>query len=270
MIRRTMYILLILVFILSGCSHMHHILSSHKPPDNMVYIPAGWFEMGSNINAGRSGMAIGRDEIPRHKVYVKAFYIDKYEVTNEQFREYLLATNNPYRPSHWAKRGTFERGEGNHPVVDVDWLDAYEYCKWAGKRLPTEIEWEKAARGTDGRLYPWGDEYDTTRANTLESGRRWTAPVGSFPGDVSPYGVYDMAGNVREWVDGWYQPYPGNTLPEIYYKGPYRVLRGGSYETPLYRYPRTASRYPVKSTLATRGHDWHSNFDHGFRCAKDP
>ncbi|MCC6544401.1 MAG: formylglycine-generating enzyme family protein [Nitrospirae bacterium] len=262
-------VILTIVSLLAGCSHQNFIVKKDLPAD-MVYIPAGSFEMGSSESDGKLGMAIGVDELPRHMVYVDDFYMDRYEVTNAQFLDFVLKVNDPYRPSHWVEREVFKKGEDNYPVVDVDWLDADSYCKWAGKRLPTEVEWEKAARGTDGRLWPWGNEYDTGKANTAESGRKWTAAVGSYPGDVSPYGVYDMAGNVREWTSEWYTPYPGNTVSAGHYTGPYRVLRGGSYETPLYRYTRTASRYAIRSTLATRGHNWHSDFDHGFRCAKSP
>lgn len=265
---RTMILALIVILMLSGCSHMN-FFAAEKMPVDMVYIPAGWFEMGSNESDGRVGMTIGVDEMPRHKVYVKNFYIDRFEVTNIQFLNFLVNSGDPYRPSHWEERESFSKGEEKHPVVDIDWMDADAYCKWVGKRLPTEVEWEKAARGPDGRTWPWGNRYEKDMANTTESGRMWTAPVGSYPGDISPYGVYDMVGNVREWVDGWYVPYPGNTVSINYYTGPYRVLRGGSYETTLHRYGRAAARYSITSTLATRGHTWHSNFDHGFRCAKD-
>lgn len=260
--------ILIIVVMLFGCSHQRLVVRQ-EPPDMMAYIPAGEFEMGSNEGEGRIGMTIGVDEIPKHMVYVKDFYIDRYEVTNSQFMDFLVKTNNHYRPSHWEEKGTFSNNEDNHPVVDVDWLDADSYCRWAGKRLPTEAEWEKAARGTDGRLWPWGNEYEPAKANTEEAGSAWTSPVGSYQADVSPYGVYDMAGNVREWTDGWYVSYPGNTVSSDYYTGPYRVLRGGSYATSLYRNGRTASRFAVNSTIATRAHNWHSDFDHGFRCARD-
>ncbi|MBI5192686.1 MAG: SUMF1/EgtB/PvdO family nonheme iron enzyme [Nitrospirae bacterium] len=262
-------LLFALIMIFAGCSHLHQI-AERKIPDDMVYIPAGWFDMGSSESDGRIGFNIGVDEVPKHKVFVSTFYIDRYEVTNAQFRDFLNDTANPYRPSHWEEHDTFTKGEEEHPVVDVDWLDGYSYCKWAGKRLPAEAEWEKAARGTDSRLYPWGNELGSGYANTLEEGRRWTVPVGSYPKDISPYGVYDMAGNVREWVDGRYDIYPGNNVDPQHYSGAYRILRGGSYEVPLYRYARTASRHAIASTIATRGHNWHSNFDHGFRCAKTP
>ena len=260
---------LAIIVLLTGCSY-NHLLSEKKPPEDMVFVPAGWFEMGSIESDGRIGMTIGVDEIPKHNVYVKDFYIDRFEITNTQFLNFLIKSGDSYRPSHWEERASFLKGEDNHPVVDIDWLDAEAYCKWTGKRLPKEVEWEKAARGPDGKMWPWGNTYNKDMANTSESGRMWTSPIGSYPGDVSPYGVYDMAGNVREWVDGWYEAYPGNTQPDSYYFGPYRVLRGGSYETTLHRYGRAASRYAVTSTIATRGHTWHSNFDHGFRCAKAP
>lgn len=262
-------VLVLLAALLAGCSH-HYNMRGNSPPENMVFVPDGWFEMGSSGTEGRLGMTIGVDEIPRHRVYVEDFYIDRYEVTNAQFYEFLIKTNNVYRPAPWAEMGTFEKGEHDHPVVDVDWMDADAYCTWVGKRLPSEVEWEKAARGTDGRLWSWGDEYAAGKANTLESGRKWTAPVGSYPDDVSPYGVYDMTGNVREWTGGWYEAYPGNTLPGGYYSGNYRTVRGGSYVTPLYRYARTSSRYAIESSLATRGLDWHTTYDQGFRCAKSP
>ncbi len=252
-----------------GCSHQQFFVKN-VPPVGMVHIPAGWFEMGSSEDDGIVGMTIGVDELPRHKVYVNDFYIDKYEVTNARFREFLIRTGNPYQPSHWKEMATFEKGEENYPVVDVDWMDVDSYCRWAGKRLPNEAEWEKAARGTDGRLWPWGNEYDPSGANTKESGRGWTADVGSYPADVSPYGVYDMAGNAREWVAGWYEQYSGNTLPPGFYKGPYRVLRGGSFHTPVYLNARVAARFALTSDETTRGFDWHTNLDQGFRCAKDP
>lgn len=263
----SMLILTIIFF--TGCSYRNHLVK-REPPSDMVYVPAGWFIMGSTENDGKLGVTIGVDELPLHKVFLEDFYIDKYEVTNAQFYDFIIKTNNPYRPSHWEERGTFFNGEDNHPVVDVDWMDADEYCRWAGKRLPAEAEWEKAARGTDGRVWPWGNDYDATKANTFESGKVWTVTVGSYPEDVSPYGVYDMAGNVREWTNGWYGAYPENKVYPDHYIGPYRVLRGGSYDGTLLRYGRTAARHAVTSTLATRGHNWHSSFDHGIRCVKDP
>src|SRR5262245_30976232 len=200
----------------------------------MVLVPAGEFIMGSEEAAYYD---IAK---PRHQVYLDAFYIDKYEVTNARFQQFVQATG--YRTQAEREGGgkirtgaktwadvpdatwRAPRGKGSsiagleaHPVVQVSWHDAKAYCTWAGKRLPTEAEWEKAARGTDGRLYPWGNEFDGTRVNfcdrncpfewkdaAVDDGFRSTAPVGSYEAGKSPYGAYDMVGNVWEWVADWY------------------------------------------------------------------
>ncbi|MBI2877119.1 MAG: SUMF1/EgtB/PvdO family nonheme iron enzyme, partial [Candidatus Tectomicrobia bacterium] len=137
-------------------------------------------------------------------VYVEGFSIDKYEVTNRQYRKFVEATRYPRIPDHWQQNDNRPPpGEEDYPITFVSWYDAKAYAKWAGKRLPTEAEWEKAARGTDGRHYPWGMEFDKGKANTWES---WggstgqTKAVGTHQGGVSPYGIHDMAGNVMEWT----------------------------------------------------------------------
>jgi formylglycine-generating enzyme required for sulfatase activity len=247
----------------------------------MVLIPAGSFLMGSKPTDGAVGIQVGIDELPQQKVYLKSFFIDRYEVTNAQYYVFVGATG-AYSPATWdpaqhplGKKGvvwpsgTPAPGEEHYPVTDTDWYDARAYCKWAGKRLPTEAEWEKAARGPDGRLFPWGDQFDPKKANTLESGLRWARAVGSYPEDVSPYGVYDMIGNVAEWVDDWYHPYPGSTLTRDAF-GRYPVLRGGSWATPVYPFARVAARLPFEQLPPkSRGDHWHTGFDKGFRCAKD-
>lgn len=191
------------------------------PYKDMIYIPSGMFLMGSD-----DGNA---DESPMQSVFVEAFYIDRYEVTNEEYKAFLDATGHD-PPRHW-KDGTFPPGEARYPVTGVSWYDAQAYLQWKGKRLPTEAEWEKAARGDDGRVYPWGDAFIPEWLNINGDGDLYemTAPVGSFPQGVSPYGVFDMAGNVWEWTADWYVPYEGNTRSDPAYGERYRVIRGGSW-----------------------------------------
>jgi formylglycine-generating enzyme required for sulfatase activity len=210
-----------LVFV-SGNEQGYKEYRNEKDGSVMIYIPAGKFTMGSNDND---------DEKPIHTVYLDAYYMDKYEVTVGQFREFCNATGKsmPDQPD-------WNQGD-NYPVVNVSWDDASAYASWAGKRLPTEAEWEKAARGTDGRKYPWGNAWDASKCNNGESnspdGYEKTAPIGSFPQGASPYGVMDMAGNVWEWCQDWYgKDYyqnSSNRKPTGPSSGSNRVLRGGSW-----------------------------------------
>lgn len=217
----------------------------------MVLIPAGEFWMGSEDG--------GADEKPRRRVYLDAFRIDKYELTNSQYERFMQATGRA-APNYW-NNGSFNGA--SQPVVGVSWEDGEAYCKWAGKRLPTEAEWEKAARGTDGRKYPWGEQWDSSRANSDESKLGKTAPVGSYPGGVSPYGGHDMAGNVWEWVADWYdqnyyQRAPGRN-PKGADSGQLRVLRGGSwYYDPSF----------LRSTFRGRNDPTFRGNRVGFRCAQ--
>lgn len=196
----------------------------------MVYIPAGEFIMG-NEDIEKDGMAkefgerkvrYYEDERPMRKVYLKGFYIDKYEVTNSEYMVFISNTGYKH-PLTW-ENGTYAKGEDNHPVNNVTWFDADKYCLWAGKRLPSEEEWEKAARGPNRNIYPWGNEYDEKKGN-LSKGT--TMPIGSYETDKSYYGVYDMGGNVMEWTDAWYKPYPGSKAENSDFGETYRVLRGG-------------------------------------------
>jgi formylglycine-generating enzyme required for sulfatase activity len=198
--------------------------------EDMVEIPAGPFIRGTTNG--------GYDEQPQRTIYLDAFSIDRYEVTNFQYQQFVTATGHRKSgpPSRYAKSIGRMRGV-NQPVVYVSWDDATEYCRWKGKRLPSEAEWEKAMRGIDGRLWPWGNQEKPNGANwaRVQDGHEVTAPVGTFQTDRSPFGVMDGAGNVMEWVSDWYG--------ETYYKysqernppspefGTYRVLRGGGYTT---------------------------------------
>lgn len=236
--------------------------------DDMVLIPVGEFIMGNNGRSRAEGEG-DRDERPARKVYLDAFYIDRYEVTNADYKRFVDAAGHR-TPVRW-KNGIYPPGKGDHPVVYVSWTDAYSYCQWLEKRLPSEEEWEKAARGTDGRHFPWGNEFDPMKANTPQywlNVRRGggTMPVGSFKEGRGPYGLYDMAGNVYEWTESWYKPYPGNRSPNVHYGEKNKVMRGGSWydclsygcglSSPVYNRTRFAPEIRNNNT--------------GFRCAKNP
>ena len=205
-------------------------------PDEMVYVPASDFQMGCENDPS----VCYEPQFPLHTVYLDAYYIDKHEVTHDQYKECVTAGEcDP--PKTWSN-------EGDYPVIYVSWHNAQDYCTWNGKRLPTEAEWEKAARGdSDTRFYPWGSGIDCTYANYLyrdgwdfkEYCTGFTTPVGSYPKGASPYGALDMAGNVWEWVADWFQEdyystypadgWPSNpTGPE---NGTLKVLRGGGWAT---------------------------------------
>jgi len=211
------------------------------------------------------------DEHPAHRVDLPAFYIDRHEVTQRQYQRFTDATGHRTPPGWGEKK--HPPGTGDHPVVEVDWYDANDYCGWSGKRLPTEEEWEKSARGTDGRLYPWGNVFNPAYANIASDpailGK--TLPVGTFPAGQSPYGVQDLIGNVWEWTDSWYSSYPGNENYNPSFGMKQRVVRGISYN-PLGHYPREAYSkiLAVFARASARGYEAPTVLleDLGFRCAK--
>jgi formylglycine-generating enzyme required for sulfatase activity len=190
----------------------------------MTEIPEGWFVMGSEQGPQSSR--------PSHEVFVSAFKIGTTEVTHGHFLEYVRESGRV--PLAW--RDGVPDQPSNHPVTGILWMEAEAFCRWQGGRLPTEAEWEKAARGTDGRAYPWGNAWDPSRANTSESGVGGVTRVGSFPTGQSPYGVQDMAGNALEWVADYFDPayFAEGTTQDP--KGPEQVLdhglRGGSWTSP--------------------------------------
>ncbi len=192
----------------------------------MVLIPAGPFIMGSNPDDEKRGVIVGIDEQPEQTVNLPAYYIDKYEVTNAQYKKFIDSTGHK-TPFDW-KDNMYPESEERFPVAHVNWFDADAYCSWAGGRLPTEAEWEKAARGTDGRIYPWGDTFDMNKANTKDWDRE-RVEVGTFPEGASPYGLLDMSGNVWEWTSNWYEAYPGSTLERTDFGEKYKVIRGGAW-----------------------------------------
>lgn len=217
----------------------------------MAEVPGGEFTMGDSAGAP--------DEGPTHVVSVKSFWIDKYPVTNAQYARFVRATG--YRaPAYW-KHGEYPEGEEGLPVTGVSWYDAKAYADWVGKRVPTEAEWEKAARGVDGRRYPWGDKFETDHCNWFESSSGGDlTPVGSFPLGISPFGVHDMAGNVWEWVEDWYQPYPGNLYQSEQFGQKCKVMRGGAARI------ANESRLRCACRLYSEPEERYSNV--GFRCAR--
>ncbi len=286
-------------------------------PKDMVVVPAGSFVMGSNLkdNDGRaqefgSTKPWYQDEAPQRTVTLPEFWIDKFEVTNSQFRDFVIE-NNYWIPQGWKENGyllsadvlgfadlpTLQRLATNTfkldmdvskleleallkvivaqqtqldklPVAGVTWTQASDYCKAQGKRLPSEQEWEKAARGTKSNEYPWGNEWDQQRLND-GSGAGWehgVAPVGSYPSGASPYGVQDMAGNVMEWVEDWYQPYPGSKYQSGDFGEKMKVVRGGGWggmgHYVISHFYRGAYRFNIKPVFTF--------IDLGFRCAQSP
>jgi len=223
-------------------------------PGEMVLIPAGEFIMGSNKN---SNVDEARS-FPEHKVKLPAYWIDKYEVTNEEFMSFSIANSYPGEGADegkdWRIFATMEKM--NVPVVYITWKDANEYCKSKGKRLPTEQEWEYAARGPNGYDYPWGNEWENGRSMTNEAGRE-AVDIGLYD-DVSPFGVHDMLGNVQEWTNSWYKMYPGG-VKDPKHGETLRVVRGLS----------TNFRGKTGNLWLRFAQPPSTLVNYGFRCAKD-
>jgi len=221
----------------------------------MILVPEGVFTRGSD-----SG---GYDEKPEQEIYLDAFYVDKYEVTVEAYERFRRAADyvKPSFPFFMGDSKIFETP--NFPVVGVSWMDAGNYCEWAGKRLLSEAEWEKAARGTHGLTYPWGSKFLAKRANIngTADGHKHLAPVGSFPMGRSMYGVYDMSGNASEWVNDWYDQFYYMKSPMMNPEGAEnksnRVFRGGSWDA------RKVDVRAAKRFAATPGR---KDSILGFRC----
>jgi serine/threonine-protein kinase len=230
----------------------------------MVYVPGGTFEMGSTEGDD--------DEQPVHEVTLDGFWLDQTEVTNAQYA--FCVADGDCEESDYADDADFN-GD-NYPVVGVSWHDATAYCEWAGARLPTEAEWEYAARGPEENIYPWGDEFDCSLGNFDDEteiddfvvpggegcdGYVRTAPVGSFSDGASWCDALDMAGNVWEWVADWYGDYPSDpqTNPTGPETGEYRLLRGGSW---------LSNPYYVRGATRGGSHPDPRYFSLGFRCAR--
>jgi serine/threonine-protein kinase len=219
--------------------------------------------MGADAGRGVSDL-----ERPRHKVALRGFFIDRTEVTNRSYGAFCAATGRAI-PSHWTKRDrdssgaivkTYAPAIADHPVCLVSWKDAKAYAEWARKRLPTEAEWEKAARGDDGRTFPWGESSQVKVRVLVEPDEAYpTAHAGSHPQDKSPYGVLDMAGNVSEWVEDLLAAYPG-APPATSAPSGRRVIRGGCWRWPLLN---------GRCSARDGGTEGYTSAEVGFRCALD-
>jgi formylglycine-generating enzyme required for sulfatase activity len=267
-----LFVFFVAVVFLSACEMLPHDLPpklvSEVDGKAMMLVPAGEFIMGTNrTDPDNTHLKIGtvkplyKDQRPEHKVHLNAFYIDQYEVTNSEYKQFIDATQFPELPGHWEE-GTFPEGEKDLPVTNVTWGEALAYALWAGKRLPTEAQWEKAARGTEGRLFPWGEEYQKGWANVGVDGAKGLVSGGSYPKDVSPYQVFDMAGNVMEWTASWYQLYPGNDYQFKKFGREFKVLRGNGFQKGGH-YFLEAYRYTFYRTEA-KPDEYFENV--GFRC----
>ena len=258
-------LLMIVTLVLSACifsqdlpeTHLDNTMISPKDGMTLLYVPTGEFEVGSEDGDS--------DEKPGHIVDLGAFWIDQTEVTNAMYANCVHAgncelpnVNMSYTRDNYYSQAKF----GNYPVIFVSWDDANNYCTWAERRLPTEAEWEKAARGTDGRIYPWGNVIDKSYAN-YGGNVGDTTSVGSYKSGKSFYGAYDMAGNVYEWTSSLYQPYPyeANDGRENLSSNGSRVMRGGTW---------ASSYYPVRSASRDGFNPSDSFFSLGFRCSRSP
>ncbi len=274
--RKIIMVCLLMAGLLTACNGSEGSSQKNSSATNspqMVLVPSGEFTMGSD-----SG---GDSEKPVHKVYLDAFYIDKYEVTNGNYAECVGAgkCTAPSEKKPFTRDSYYGNAEYNdYPVIYVDWTQAKTYCEWRGGRLPTEAEWEKAARGTDGRTYPWGNEFDGPKGNfcdknctfdwankNYDDGYAYTAPFGSYPSGASSYGAMDMAGNVWEWVSSEYKPYPYKAddgredLTSIRH---IKVTRGGSWSV--------SGSSSVSAPFRVRNSKYHRSIILGFRCVRLP
>jgi len=264
--------LILIVPILTGCD---------STPKGMVLVPSGNFIMGTDeIDTEQHAIRMGldkpwySDESPALELYLNDFYIDKYEVTRLQYYIFCQATDHKPPPNWGGEK--FPDGTANHPVSHVSFYDANAYAAWAGKRLPTEAEWEKAARGPDHYIYPWGNEFEFSAANVSPSAKkkqgRGLKPVRSFPQGVSFYGAYDMVGNLWEWVWDYYLPYPNNTHEWNQKDKQLLVVRGMSYlgvgHFPKEEYEKVVA-LKSRASYRERLNPLSRKKDVGFRCAKD-
>ena len=245
----------------------------------MIHIPSGHFIFGTNKkDETAEALSLGipkpwyADETPRQKIFLKGFYIDTFEVTNERYKKYVDDLG-AVSPANW-ENNDFLEGKNKEPVTWVTWFDAANFCQWAKKMLPTEKQWERAAKGTKGNEYPWGNEYQSSIANLSKRAGSKNKPVtvGSFPKSVSKEGVHDLVGNVWEWVADDYRPYKGSTYKNNYYDSGYKILRGHS-ASDIGHFPGAMYANAIKM-FARSGYRQFANPDEpgpdvGFRCVSE-
>ena len=266
----------IFVLPLSGWSQN---TTDHSLEGEMIHIPSGHFIFGTNKKdeiAEALSLGIPKpwyaDETPRQKIFLKGFYIDTFEVTNERYKKYVDDLG-AVSPIDW-KNNDFLEGKNKEPVTWVTWFDAANFCQWAKKMLPTEKQWERAAKGTKGNEYPWGNEYQSSIANLSKRAGSKNKPVivGSFPKSVSKEGVHDLVGNVWEWVADDYRSYKGSTYKNNYYDSGYKILRGHS-ASDIGHFPGAMYANAIKM-FARSGYRQFANPDEpgpdvGFRCVSE-
>jgi len=241
--------------------------SAGSTSSDMVLVAGGEFQMGLDekdlpaIVDDLGGMVKYHfNATPKHTVNLAAFFIDKTEVTNEEYKKFVDATSHQPPEEGWED-GKYPKRAGKKPVVFINWNDAKAFCEWKGKRLPTEAEWEKAARGADGRLFPWGNKFQRKNAITNKARKRSPIDVGKTSRGKSPFGCFDMAGNVWEWTSSYYLPYPGNNHEDEFYGNARYVIRGGSFLD----FP-----YDALTTVRSKFTPVTTDENVGFRCAKTP
>ncbi|PIQ96912.1 MAG: hypothetical protein COV67_06975 [Nitrospinae bacterium CG11_big_fil_rev_8_21_14_0_20_56_8] len=252
-----------------------------SPPPGMLLIPGGDFVMGTNeVDPQNRALALGLDKpwfadaSPEREVYLPDFYIDQFEVTNKDFYIFCQATD--HKPPRYWGGPKFPDDQDDYPVTHVSFFDAAAYAEWAGKRLPSEAEWEKAARGHYGSIYPWGNEFDIHAANISPSPRMKTGsglqPVGRYPQGSSPFGVNDMVGNAWEWVWEYYAPYPDSTYTSPDYEKKLVVIRGlshmgvGHFSKEDYI---EVIRQKARASYRERINPFARKADLGFRCVRE-
>ena len=247
--------------------------------EDVIYIPAGSFLFGTDKkDLLGEALSLGLpkpwyiDEGPEQDIFLKAFYIDRYEVTNRRYKAYIDDLN-AIPPKHWEK-SEFPDGQEEFPVVNVTWYDASNFCQWAGKKLPSEKQWEKAARGETGNKYPWGRDFHPDYANlsTKPGSQNSIASVGSYPRSTTPLGIHDLVGNVWEWVADDYSPYKGSNYQSKYFGGQLKVLRGqsakdiGHFQGKAYL---SALKMFSRSGYREFSDPDQPEIDVGFRCASE-